>query len=162
MPQKRDHLSNLSLADPDFGIPGKIDLLLGADVYTDVLLHGRRCGPPGTPTAFETQFGWVLTGRTNMHSASHPSVISGDDILRMFWEIEEGPKEYLNLSTEGRSVVQHFKENHSRSKPADSLSLNQGTLKANHLVNQGLRPLGDSFHSNVHSTPRDNSKNFQL
>ena len=98
-----------------------------------------------------------------MHSSSHPSVAShhtsGDDILRMFWEIEEGPKEYSNLSTEERSVVQHFILNR---KPADSLSLYQGTLKANHLVNQGLRPLGDYFHSNVHSTPRDDSKNFQL
>ena len=27
-----NHLLNLSLADPDFGIPGRIDLLLGADI----------------------------------------------------------------------------------------------------------------------------------
>ena len=63
---KWDHLSNPHQADPNFAIPGKIDLLLGADIYTDVMLHGRRCGPPGTPTAFETQFGWVLMGRTNI------------------------------------------------------------------------------------------------
>ena len=120
---KWDDLSNLHLADPNFAIPGKIYLLLGADIYTDVLLHGRWCGPPGTPTAFETQFGWVLTGRTNIRSASHPSVAShhtsvtsSDDILRMFWEIEESPKEYANLSTEERSVVRHFEENHSRSE----------------------------------------------
>ena len=43
---KWDHLSNIPLADPDFGKPGKTDLLLGADIYSDVLLHGRRCGPP--------------------------------------------------------------------------------------------------------------------
>ena len=119
------HISNLSLADPDFGTPGRIDLLLGADIYADVLLHGRRCGPPGTPTALETRFGWVLTGRTqaHSHSASHPSVAShhttvtsGDDILRTFWEIEENPKDCVNLSPEERTVIRHFKENHSRSK----------------------------------------------
>ncbi len=48
--------NHLPLADPGFGEPGKIDVLLGADV----LLHGRRTGSPGTPTAFETICGWVL------------------------------------------------------------------------------------------------------
>ena len=116
-----NHLLNLSLADPDFGIPGRIDSLLGADMYADVLLHGRQYGPPGTPTAFETQFGWVLTGRTNAHSASHltvashhSTITSGDEILRMFWEIEENLKDFSNLSTEERLVVHHFKETHSR------------------------------------------------
>ena len=118
------HLSGLALADPDFASPGRIDLLLGADIYADVLLHGRRCGPHGTPTAFETQFGWVLTGRTTSSSHSsnqgtvathHTSVASGDDILRMFWEIEESPKDHSNLTVEERTVVQHFKENRYRS-----------------------------------------------
>jgi hypothetical protein len=31
-------------------------------------LHGRRTGPPGTPVAFETVFGWVLAGLTNQLS----------------------------------------------------------------------------------------------
>ena len=30
-----------------------------------MLLQGRRNGPPGTPTAFETKFGRVLTGKTD-------------------------------------------------------------------------------------------------
>ncbi len=62
---KWSHLNDLHLADPDFGQPNKIDILLGVDVYADVLLQGRRNGPPGTPTAFETKFGWVLTGKTD-------------------------------------------------------------------------------------------------
>ena len=118
------HLSNITLADPDFATPGKIDLLLGADVYSDVLLNGRRCGPRDTPTAFETQFGWVLTGRTNASSANnhavashHTTIVSGDDLIRKFWETEENPKHQVesNLSAEERAVVQHFKETHSRS-----------------------------------------------
>ena len=119
-----NHLSDLTLADPDFGTPGKIDLLLGADIYTDMLLYGRRCGPHGTPTAFETQFGWVLTGRTTSqsHSSNHSSVVTchssvatGDSLLRMFWEIEESPDSHSNLSAEERTVIQHFEEKHTRS-----------------------------------------------
>ena len=116
------HLKDLKLADPDFGRPGKIDILLGIDVYTDVLLNGRRSGPPGSPTAFETMFGWVLAGRINSHTSvclsiatHHVSVTSADDLLRKFWEIEESPKGPSNLSPDERLVVQHFKDTHTRS-----------------------------------------------
>ena len=52
-------------SDPDFGRPGKIDLLLGIDIYTKVLLQGRRKGPTGSisPVAFETKFGWKPPGK---------------------------------------------------------------------------------------------------
>ena len=56
------HFFDLPLADLEFGIPGKIDLLLGVDVYADIILQGRQSGTPGTPTAFETIFGWILSG----------------------------------------------------------------------------------------------------
>ena len=122
---KWDHLSNITLADPDFAVPGKIDLLLGADIYSDLLLHGRRCGPANTPTAFETQFGWVLMGKTKSYSASashsvtsnHTTVTpAGDDILQMFWEVEENPRDDVNLSPEERTIVHHFEGNHTRSE----------------------------------------------
>lgn len=45
-----------------FNIPGRIDVLLGVDVFTAVLCQGRRKGPSGTPVAIETIFGWVLCG----------------------------------------------------------------------------------------------------
>ena len=115
-----NHLSDVKLADPDFGRPGKIDILLGVEVFVDVLLHGRRIGPPNSPVAFETEFGWVLAGKTSLsapmdHVATHHVALSsGDDILRKFWEMEEPPRSDSALSLEERSVVQHFKDNHSR------------------------------------------------
>ena len=69
------HLSDLTLADPDFGVPGRIDLLLGIDVFTQVIRQGRRTGVPGSPSAFETMFGWVLAGETNI-CMSNLSVVS--------------------------------------------------------------------------------------
>ena len=45
------HLSGIQLADPEFGSPGRIDVLLGVDIFCSVLLNGRRTGPPGSPVA---------------------------------------------------------------------------------------------------------------
>ena len=117
-----DHLSNIDLADPDFGRPGRIDLLLGVDIFTEVLLQGQQSGPPGSPVALETQFGWVLAGRINplqdglstYHVVSHHVMsYSTDDILRKFWEIEEHQPN-IALTPEERMVVRHFDSNHLR------------------------------------------------
>ncbi len=56
------HLRDLQLADPDFNIPSRVDVLLGVDIFTKVVLDGRRKGDEGTPVAMETLFGWVLCG----------------------------------------------------------------------------------------------------
>ena len=117
---KWKHLSGIQLADPTFGNPGRIDMLLGVDVFVEVLLHGRRTGPRGSPIAFETKLGWVLAGSTNSCAPSthvathHTSLLTGDDILHKFWEIEEKPMENASLSAEERSVVNHFKAHHFR------------------------------------------------
>ena len=58
------HVLNLTLADLRFGQPGRVDLLLGADVFIEVLRDSRRKGPDNSPTAFETDLGWVLCGTT--------------------------------------------------------------------------------------------------
>ena len=94
---------------------------LGVDVFVEALCQGRRFGPPGSPTAFETEFGWVLAGRldsnTPKHGTSHhASFIAGDDLLCRFWEIEENPNSEVCLSSEEQSVVQHFKETHHRNE----------------------------------------------
>ena len=111
------HLEDIDLADPDFGHPGRIDLLLGVDVFVETL---RQTGPSGTPSAFETEFGWVLAGRFDSPGPSrvashHASFTVGDELLRRFWEIEENPSNEACHSPEERSVVQHFKETHYRS-----------------------------------------------
>ena len=116
------HLEGISLSDPDFGRPGRIDLLLGVGIFVEALLQGRRTGPPGSPSAFETEFGWVLAGHLgtlspSSHIASHhTSLATGDDLLRLFWEVEESPRSEPLLSSEERSVVQHFNEKHLRTE----------------------------------------------
>ena len=95
IPLKKEwsHLQDIDLADPGFGCPGKIDMLLGIDIFVEAILHGRRGGPTGTPMAFETHFGWVLAGSTDSCSPSpevatcHVSCATGDDLLQKFWKM---------------------------------------------------------------------------
>ena len=116
------HLQGIPLADPDFGLPRRIDILLGVDIFVEVLRQGRRTGAPGSPSAFETEFGWVLSRKLHVYASSHSiashhvSVATGDDLLRKFWELEDCPKDQSYLTPDKRLVVQHFKDNHSQSE----------------------------------------------
>ena len=91
------HLEGLRLADPYFLCPRKIEVLLGAEVYAQILRDGLRHGPPGTPTAQNTSVGWIIFGAINSQPRDHPRVLSTscspleslDRTLKKFWETEE-------------------------------------------------------------------------
>ena len=91
-----------------YGIPGRIDLLLGVETFVEVMGHGRQTGAPGSPIAFETHLGWVLAGGTappnpaSHVAVHHASALTGDDLIRRFWE--NGEKPMSNLPTPSRSV----------------------------------------------------------
>lgn len=142
------HVANLQLADPEFGRPGCIDLLLGVDVFADVLLTGRRYRQPGTPTAFETHFGWVLAGSTDKNvitshfTSFHVTVNSCDDILRRFWEIEDNPLSEILLSPKDTAVVQDFEANHSRTS--------SGRFIVSLPKKGNVKPIGESRSQAVH------------
>ena len=88
------HLSVLKLADPDFWKPGHIHLLLGVDVFIEVMLQDWQEGSTRS-SAFETSLGWVLAGSPSGDSIPNPAlacptlITSNDDILWRFWELEE-------------------------------------------------------------------------
>ena len=89
---------DLELADPLFYKPGKIDVLLGCNVYQDLLLSSTKKGSSDEPVAVETIFGWAVMGRYNPNHTSPSAPIlnlapssSTDSMLQRFWEIEEVP-----------------------------------------------------------------------
>ncbi|XP_055615223.1 uncharacterized protein LOC129761523 [Toxorhynchites rutilus septentrionalis] len=87
--------SEVILADPKFYAPGPIDLLLGMELYFDLLLEGLIKLGPEKPVLQNTVFGWVASGKIGAH---HPrtqhklahvcSAESVDDPISRFWEIE--------------------------------------------------------------------------
>ncbi|XP_015608550.1 uncharacterized protein LOC107274206 [Cephus cinctus] len=102
------HLQGIELADPHCFEPGKIDLLLGADIHAYIILEGLKTGPKGSPIAQNTRFGWILSGEVTQVSLSgvrnNEPVASTNHItvafaqtdhnhdLQKFWELEEVPK----------------------------------------------------------------------
>lgn len=54
---KWNHLSNITLADSTFNVPGKIDLLLGAEVFPLILEGSRRVGGRDYPVAIKSSLG---------------------------------------------------------------------------------------------------------
>ncbi|XP_046596916.1 uncharacterized protein LOC124294661 [Neodiprion lecontei] len=115
--------TGLNLANPSFAHPSQIDVILGADIYSNIISQGVRRGAPGTPIAQETQFGWVLSGCVSAEAAS-PSygAIQGFqcsldhellDLVQQFWKQEEVSKP-LALTSEEERCEQHFRETVSR------------------------------------------------
>ena len=96
-----NNLTDIPLADPEFGCPGRVDIL-----FIETLLHGWRIGPPGSPIALETKFGWVLAGRLDScdsghHIASHhAAALPLETTCCVTSEIEENPKGEMALSPE--------------------------------------------------------------
>lgn len=95
---KWSDLESLELADPGYATPGRIDILLGAEVYSDILLDGILKHPQENLLAQNTILGWVLSGKMSSESTSarrkftnlHVQV-KEDEMLKQFWELENEP-----------------------------------------------------------------------
>lgn len=93
---KLDWLQIEELADSEYSTPGRIDLLLGADVYCEILLEGIKKSPQGNLIAQKTTLGWIVSGKTSSTSV-HERVITmhiqirEDNQLKKFWELEAEP-----------------------------------------------------------------------
>ena len=95
---------NLRLADPNFGLPGRNDVLLGLDIMPRISLHGLTVSPSKALTAYETIFGWVISGyfespsqAVTAHTCCQAEISSKTDhLLHAFFESEEPPSDAQN------------------------------------------------------------------
>lgn len=94
-----EELQNLHLADPHFHTPNSIDMLLGANVYSQILQDGIKKNKSGNLVAQKTTLGWILSGTTEerFYKSKEPSrklcvmhaEVTESDMLKKFWELEE-------------------------------------------------------------------------
>ncbi|XP_008181823.1 uncharacterized protein LOC103309058 [Acyrthosiphon pisum] len=94
---------HLALADPSFINPGTIDVLLGADLFAQILNGKRVSVGDAFPVAFGTVFGWAVIGpvpilSSNIAVSCHASLTTSvETLLERFWELEEpdaAPEEF--------------------------------------------------------------------
>ncbi|XP_053614051.1 uncharacterized protein LOC128677326 [Plodia interpunctella] len=125
LPQKKfrpttwTELGRISLADPQYNSPNRIDVLLGSEVYCAVLKQGLIKSPNGLVIAQDTHLGWVLSGQVEGYdgeqAACHNIVMSfhvhleDNELLKKFWEIEDEPSPKKRILTaEEQDCENHF------------------------------------------------------
>ena len=99
------HLAGLPLADPTFHIPGQIDILLGADVFVNVLTKQMVTGNAGEPAGIETIFGWAIVGAVRPLEKYQSPVQVGAALLR----------------PEDKTLTEHFKHYWMSEQPEEPM-----------------------------------------
>ena len=113
------HLLGLQLADPDYAIPGRIDILLGADMAPKIMVKELlRHGTDSQPIAQATEFGWVISGPITRKSPSRAPIPTNhqtqtaepelDKLMKTFWKAEEAEEEEKSHSAIEDQVEQHY------------------------------------------------------
>ncbi|XP_055919024.1 uncharacterized protein LOC129951048 [Eupeodes corollae] len=112
------HLQGLKLADPSFNRPGNIDILLGNDIYCEILLDEViRNEEQVAPIAQKTRFGWIVLGKVPLEKPFslqvYTQLVDIDTQMRAFWEMEETPYEKA-VDEEDVECEKHFLQNTKR------------------------------------------------
>ncbi|XP_015119293.1 uncharacterized protein LOC107042661 [Diachasma alloeum] len=98
-------LDGLQLADPNYSITRFIDIILGVDVYSQIIQPGLRRESLDRPIVQQTFFGWILSGKNQTEGVSEQLMssfhISADDelhnLIKGFWIQQE---EFLEVPNE--------------------------------------------------------------
>nr|XP_042901871.1 uncharacterized protein LOC122270054 [Parasteatoda tepidariorum] len=144
-----NYFKQLKLADAYCLQPEPIDILLGAEVFGEIMLNGRLTIPELSLTALESIFGWVILGRTESKSpikartiiTNHASCSEAEYQLDKFWKLEE-ITEAKSYSEEEIACENHFKETFSR----DST----GRFAVNFPFRESSEELGSSRNFAIH------------
>lgn len=97
------HLRELTLADQISTTTNRIEVLLGASTFAQIILQGLVKGATGQPIAQKTELGWIISGRVHdeMFRPMVPvfTITVSDETLsnslQKFWETEEIPRNRL-------------------------------------------------------------------
>ncbi|GFT16781.1 integrase catalytic domain-containing protein [Trichonephila clavipes] len=101
--------SNIDLADKDFGIPGEIDMLIGCELFFELLRPNKFRSPCEKWLFQETVFGYIVVGSFDKFEEKSycglaiNAEINSDNLnqqLQAFWEIEKVEEASLDHSLE--------------------------------------------------------------
>ncbi|GFX43552.1 integrase catalytic domain-containing protein [Trichonephila clavipes] len=108
--------NKIKLADYKFNIPGKIDVLLGAEIFYELLRPGQIYCGDSRLLLQNTVFGYVVSGSVGdevRDNNIHCGLIRDSDLnttLRSFWELESIGVKNENCSSEEDVSFEMFKQ----------------------------------------------------
>lgn len=115
--------SHLKLADPGFGKSGKVDILLGAEIFYSLLCIGQVALGRGLPTLQKTRLGWLVTGKIGSFGNQRSTIcnysmnLDIQEQLAKFWAVEESPAlETCIMSREDKACEKIFIDTVKRDK----------------------------------------------
>ena len=100
--QHPKNLERYKLADPDYQYSQPVDMILGVDVFEEIIEIERKEISPGLFLR-KTIFGWIVLGKHDdtVGEAFHCH-LPIDDTLRRFWEMENVPKKTIFTDEENK------------------------------------------------------------
>ena len=133
------------LADPQFGEPGKVDLLLGIETFFDVISGEKRVLSNGLWLQ-KSELGYIVAGRiTPSPQLTATSCVAIEDLhnaIKRFWEVENHPIVSGGLSLEEKAVEHHYAQTMKRTP--------SGRYQVSLPFNSRLSKLGDSASQTRH------------
>lgn len=114
--------NSLNLADPKFFVPGQIDILIGAELFFNLLCIGQFRPAGNQPLLQKTQLGWILSGNIpnnpsrkiqpnsflcKVSNTEKDATANLNDNLLKFWELES-----LDNQTPHLNPIEQFCETH--------------------------------------------------
>ncbi|GFU21083.1 integrase catalytic domain-containing protein [Trichonephila clavipes] len=88
------HINGLQLADPSFYISRPVDMILGVDIFFDLIQYGKISGTQNQPSALNS---WLLSGKV---STAYASNLSEED-----QKVEKFYLDHTRRNRYGRNVV---------------------------------------------------------
>ncbi|XP_045466769.1 uncharacterized protein LOC123675453 [Harmonia axyridis] len=139
------NIPEVPLADPEFNLARRIDILIGCSLFFDLLLSGHIKLGNGLTTLQNSKLGWIVAGDVpKVQRKSHNFLLLSEEdslkaLMERFWRIEEISKEKnCLLSSEEKECEAHFQKTISRNS--------EGRFIVKLSLKENLWELGNSEH----------------
>ncbi|XP_036347761.1 uncharacterized protein LOC118757129, partial [Rhagoletis pomonella] len=123
--------SNIRLADPLFFEPQRIDMLIGASLFFDLLCVGQIRLAESMPILQKTKLGWIVSGATVYNAAklscltaidmalTNDSDVELNKLVERFWEVETCKESSPKTTAEEDLCESNFLKNYRRLKSGE-------------------------------------------
>nr|XP_029714031.1 uncharacterized protein LOC115258130 [Aedes albopictus] len=113
--------SDQMLADPTFNHRGRVDMLIGAEIFWKLLEDGQYELGPNLPTLKNTKLGWIAGGAiassTKVVARTFCETIDDEpliELLKGFYKVEACDELRLPPTADDDMCVEHFQRTHQR------------------------------------------------